>query len=114
MQAVGNRLEGLPRGPAPLVQWTVLLFATLLALLIISVPLDFGAQCVFAIGCFVAALEGAQAVGTIPGAGAHYAVADRLDAPHVLAHQFHAGLEAGWTSSLVTACWRPSCIRCWC
>jgi cellulose synthase (UDP-forming) len=66
MQAVGNRLEGLPRGPAPLVQWTVLLFATLLALLIISVPLDFGAQCVFAIGCFVAALVLRKQSGRFP------------------------------------------------
>ncbi len=66
MQAVGNRLEGLPRGPRRLVQWTVLLFATLLALLIISVPLDFTAQCVFAIGCFAAALVLRKQSGRFP------------------------------------------------
>lgn len=66
MQSVGNRLEGLPRGPRRVVQWTVLLFATLLALLIISVPLDFGAQCVFAIGCFVAALVLRKQSGRFP------------------------------------------------
>lgn len=66
MQAVGARLEGLPRGPRRLVQWAVLLFATMLALLIISVPLDFAAQCVFAIGCFVAALVLRKQSGRFP------------------------------------------------
>ncbi|WP_406851372.1 UDP-forming cellulose synthase catalytic subunit [Herbaspirillum huttiense] len=66
MQTVGARLEGLPRGPRRLVQWAVLLFATMLALLIISVPLDFAAQCVFAIGCFVAALVLRKQSGRFP------------------------------------------------
>ncbi|MGG6739642.1 UNVERIFIED_CONTAM: glycosyltransferase, partial [Streptococcus suis] len=66
MQTVGARLEGLPRGPRRLVQWAVLLFATMLALLIISVPLDFAAQCIFAIGCFVAALVLRKQSGRFP------------------------------------------------
>lgn len=66
IQKVGDRLEGLPRGPRRVVQWAVLLFATLLALLLVSIPLDFNAQCVFAIGCFVAALLLRRQSGRFP------------------------------------------------
>lgn len=66
IQRVGERLEGLPRGPRRVVQWAVLLFATMLALLLISVPLDFNTQCVFAVGCFIAALVLRKQSGRFP------------------------------------------------
>ncbi|BEV14382.1 UDP-forming cellulose synthase catalytic subunit [Herbaspirillum sp. DW155] len=66
IQRVGERLEGLPRGPRRVVQWSVLLFATLLALLLISIPLDFNSQCVFAVGCFIAALVLRKQSGRFP------------------------------------------------
>jgi cellulose synthase (UDP-forming) len=66
IQNVGDRLEALPRRPRRWLQLGLLLFATLLALLIISIPLDFRAQCVFAVGCFIAALVLRKQSGRFP------------------------------------------------
>ncbi|MCI1013779.1 UDP-forming cellulose synthase catalytic subunit [Herbaspirillum sp. C7C2] len=66
IQTWGERLEALPRRPRRWLQLGLLLVAVLLALLLVSVPLEFYTQCIFAIGCFVAALILRKQSGRFP------------------------------------------------
>jgi len=56
MQWVADGVEGLPRKTRGIVYGFLLVLVALLMLITVTVPLELGSQCVFAVICFIAAL----------------------------------------------------------
>jgi len=65
-QRLADKAEGLPRKTRDILRVCLLVLATLLMLVTVTVPLDFGPQCVFALGCLIAALLLRRQAGRFP------------------------------------------------
>jgi cellulose synthase (UDP-forming) len=65
-QTIAEKFDGLPRDKRRVLQIGVLIFSAMLALFTITVPFDFSSQCIFAAGCFIAALILRKQSGRFP------------------------------------------------
>ena len=65
-QTIADEFEGLSRNVRRALQIGILMFAALLVLFIVTAPLDFYSQCIFAIGCFIAAMILRKQSGRFP------------------------------------------------
>lgn len=65
-QTIADEFEGLSRNVRRTLQIGILVFAALLVLFIVTAPLDFYSQCIFAIGCFIAAMVLRKQAGRFP------------------------------------------------
>ena len=97
-QSVADRIERWPVVARRALTIGTIAFCTLVGLLIVTAPFDFYAQCIFALGCFGAALLCAGA--------ALAAACEALDAPPPQAAR--AGREAIATQATHSASQTPS------
>lgn len=65
-QTIAEKADGMSRDKLRILQIGVLIFSVLLALFTIMAPFDFTSQCIFAAGCFIAALILRKQPGRFP------------------------------------------------
>ena len=65
-QTIADEFEGLSRNVRRTLQIGILMLAALLVLFVVTAPLDFYSQCIFAIGCFIVAMILRKQSGRFP------------------------------------------------